>query len=113
MVCGVNTKVRCFLRLTTVDYILFLTTPVTLNVNPNEVCDVKWVSMDELKTLMNELDRTSFTHAASAFTPWFKLIVNEFLFKWWQRLLDQPRQDGKHDAKMLADLENDDIHRLL
>ncbi|WFD45597.1 isopentenyl-diphosphate Delta-isomerase [Malassezia furfur] len=89
-----------------VDYILFLTTPVTLNVNPNEVCDVKWVSMDELKTLMNELD-------PSAFTPWFKLIVNEFLFKWWQSLLDQPRQDGKYDAKMLADLENDDIHRLL
>ncbi|WFC93565.1 isopentenyl-diphosphate Delta-isomerase [Malassezia brasiliensis] len=52
-------------------------------------------------------------HEASAFTPWFKLIVNEFLFKWWQRLLDQPRQDGKYDAKMLADLENDNIHRLL
>ena len=74
---------------------------------------MKWVSMEELKTLMNELDRTFFTHPASAFTPWFKLIVNEFLFKWWQRLLDQPREDGKYDAKTLVDLENDNIHRLL
>ncbi|WFD42714.1 isopentenyl-diphosphate Delta-isomerase [Malassezia psittaci] len=92
--------------LTIVDYILFLTTPVTLNVNKNEVCDEKWVSMDELKQLMNELD-------PSSFTPWFKLIVNEFLFKWWQALLDHPNQNHEYDAKMLAYLESDQIHRLL
>ena len=74
--------------------------------NQNEVGDTRWVSIEELKSLMNELD-------PQAFTPWFKLIVNEFLFKWWQRLLDQPREDGKYDAKTLVDLENDNIHRLL
>lgn len=42
-----------------VDYILFLTAPVTLDVNVNEVCDVKWVSPEELRALMEELDRES------------------------------------------------------
>lgn len=41
-----------------IDYILFIVAQVDLNVNPNEVCEVKWVSMDELKMLMNDLDRT-------------------------------------------------------
>ena len=40
-----------------IDYILFITADVTLNPNVNEVCDTKWVSPEELKTLMTELDR--------------------------------------------------------
>ncbi|WFD38368.1 isopentenyl-diphosphate Delta-isomerase [Malassezia japonica] len=88
-----------------IDYILFLTAPVSLKVNENEVCDVKWVSVDELKQLMNDLD-------PSSFTPWFKLIVNEFLFPWWKELLEHPTSEGKYDAKVLASLENDKIHRL-
>ena len=44
-------------RLLAVDYILFITTRVDLNLNKNEVCEVKWVSMDELRALMDELDR--------------------------------------------------------
>lgn len=50
---------------------------------------------------------------ASAFTPWFKLIVNEFLFKWWQELLARANEAGKYEAKTLAEWENDKIHRLL
>lgn len=74
---------------------------------------MKWVSVDELKQLMNDLDRTfCLTHAASSFTPWFKLIVNEFLFPWWKELLEHPTSEGKYDAKVLASLENDKIHRL-
>lgn len=41
-----------------VDYIFFITAETTLKLNENEVCDTKWVSMDELKQLMTELDRT-------------------------------------------------------
>lgn len=52
------------------------------------------------------------THTASSFTPWFKLIVNEFLFPWWKELLEHPTSEGKYDAKVLASLENDKIHRL-
>lgn len=39
-----------------VDYILFITAPVTLKVNENEVSEVKWVDPEELNKLMNELD---------------------------------------------------------
>jgi len=42
-----------------VDYILFLTVPVTLAPSENEVCDTKWVTPSELKALMEELDRES------------------------------------------------------
>lgn len=89
-----------------IDYILFITAHVDLHVNVNEVCDVKWVSTDELKALMNELE-------PSSFTPWFKLIVNAFLFPWWQELLDnRDLTTGRLDAKRLAHRENDEIHRL-
>lgn len=40
-----------------VDYILFITAPVTLEPNVNEVCDTKWVDAAELKELMDALDR--------------------------------------------------------
>jgi isopentenyl-diphosphate delta-isomerase len=43
-----------------VDYILFITAPVTLKPNENEVCDVKWVDPAELEKLMTELDRECF-----------------------------------------------------
>lgn len=53
------------------------------------------------------------TYTAASFTPWFKLIVNEFLFPWWQELLNKRTDAGKYDAKVLAHWENDTIHRLL
>lgn len=74
--------------------------------NENEVGDIKWVSIDELKSLMNELE-------PEAFTPWFKLIVNAFLFPWWQELLEhKDPSTGRLDAKLLAPREDDKIHRL-
>lgn len=74
--------------------------------NENEVGDTKWVSIDELKSLMNELE-------PKAFTPWFKLIVNAFLFPWWQELLERKDPStGRLDAKFLAHRKDDKIHRL-
>lgn len=98
---------------------------MTLAPNPNEVCDTKWVSPDELKALMEQLDPTSFT-------PWFKLIVKKFLFPWWD-VLSSKRTDapisataakgqaeddvtslkGVLDAKQLRHLQDDTIHRML
>lgn len=55
---------------------------------------------------MNELD-------PQAFTPWFKLIVNAFLFPWWQELMEcKNPSTGCLDAKLLAHREDDKIHRL-
>lgn len=63
-----------------IDYILFIkpSKSVTLNVNPNEVRDAKYVSEQELKKM--------FKNAKLKFTPWFKLICESMLFEWWEHL---------------------------
>lgn len=63
-----------------IDYILFIKPKqgVTLKINPNEVRDAKYVSADELKSM--------FTQSDLKFTPWFKLICESMLFKWWEHL---------------------------
>ena len=104
-----------------IDYILFITAPVTVKPNPNEIGEVKWVNAEELKALMNELDPASFT-------PWFKLIASKFLFPWWNTLVERKTNTPKSktasqsatqhgvavvDAKSLADLQDDTLHRML
>jgi hypothetical protein len=70
MECGANTKVsrkeqsqehlpNASILFRTVDYILFITAPVNVKANLNEVSEVKWVDADELKDLMTNLDCTS------------------------------------------------------
>lgn len=70
-----------------VDYILFLRANPTLTVNPNEVKDHKWVSQDDLRQMFNSHDLS--------YTPWFKLICETFLYKWWDNLesLDQVKDE--------------------
>lgn len=62
------------------DYILFVQKDVSYEINPNEVKDVKYVTQDELKTFFARTDVT--------FTPWFRLITQNFIYKWWDALLD-------------------------
>ncbi|KAI7892073.1 isopentenyl pyrophosphate isomerase [Mucor mucedo] len=61
-----------------VDYILFIKANVTLDVSPNEIRDIKYVTPEELKAM--------FADPNVPMTPWFKLICNSFLFKWWAQL---------------------------
>lgn len=64
-----------------IDYILFLRKNVTLNPDPNEIKSCCYVSKEELKEMMKK--------AASGeikLTPWFKIIADTFLFKWWDNL---------------------------
>ena len=49
--------------------------------NENEVCDVKYVTAQELKGMFEEEGLT--------FTPWFKLICETMLFEWWEHLDDK------------------------
>jgi len=58
-----------------IDYILFAHANPKLQPSPNEVRDVKWVSKDELKAM--------FADPEYHFTPWFKLICENYLFNWW------------------------------
>ncbi|KAK6464198.1 NUDIX hydrolase domain-like protein [Scheffersomyces coipomensis] len=78
-----------------IDYILILKTAndITINPNLNEVSHQKFVSKHELKQM--------FEDEKLIFTPWFKLICNSFLFKWWDNLDN------------LSQFKDDKIHRLL
>ncbi|KAK6454915.1 isopentenyl diphosphate:dimethylallyl diphosphate isomerase [Scheffersomyces xylosifermentans] len=78
-----------------IDYILILQTKndITINANYNEVKDYKYVSAEELKAM--------FEDKSLVFTPWFKLICQTFLFKWWASL------------DSLEQFKDEEIHRLL
>ncbi|WAQ83922.1 hypothetical protein PtA15_4A372 [Puccinia triticina] len=86
-----------------IDYILFLTCDVDLNVNPNECSEVTWVSPAELKSMIADPN--------NHFTPWFKLIVDRFLFPWWNDLLDRSK-DQRVNAHLIADAKDNVIHRM-
>lgn len=61
-----------------IDYILIIRANAKVNPNVNEVRDFKYVSKDELKAM--------FKNPELVFTPWFKLICESYLFKWWDDL---------------------------
>jgi isopentenyl-diphosphate delta-isomerase len=62
-----------------VDYIFIIRADVDLEINPNEVKAVQYLSMDELKEKFKNPEDWKFT-------PWFKLISENLLFNWWQNL---------------------------
>ncbi|CEQ42814.1 SPOSA6832_04690, partial [Sporobolomyces salmonicolor] len=70
-----------------VDYILFLTLDPKFEINQNEVSATKWVSKAELEEF--------FRDPASTFTPWFRLIAESFLYKWWDLLLASRSSDSE------------------
>ncbi|QFZ29700.1 putative isopentenyl-diphosphate Delta-isomerase [Clavispora lusitaniae] len=78
-----------------IDYILILKTSnsITIDANYNEVRDFKYVSKQELKDMFND--------ETLVFTPWFKLICETSLFKWWDNLDN------------LSEFSDTEIHRLL
>uniref|UniRef100_A0A8C5L6A6 Isopentenyl-diphosphate Delta-isomerase n=1 Tax=Jaculus jaculus TaxID=51337 RepID=A0A8C5L6A6_JACJA len=64
-----------------IDYILFLRKNVTLNPDPNEIKSYCYVSKEELKEIMKKA-----ANGEIKLTPWFKIIVDTYLFKWWDNL---------------------------
>ncbi|XP_049848572.1 isopentenyl-diphosphate Delta-isomerase 1-like [Schistocerca gregaria] len=67
-----------------VDYILFLKKKVNIVINPLEVNDVLYVSQQELRDFIEY----SKTNSLVKITPWFLLIVENYIWKWWDALLD-------------------------
>ncbi|KAI9310591.1 isopentenyl-diphosphate delta-isomerase [Dichotomocladium elegans] len=61
-----------------IDYIFFIKADVNLEINKNEVQETKYVTPDELRAMFSDND--------VSMTPWFKLICETFLFKWWDNL---------------------------
>lgn len=66
-----------------IDYIIFAQRNVTLQPNDSEVKNVQYVTKDNLQYLIDN-SKTNGT----LITPWFRLIVDNFLPKWWNHLSD-------------------------
>ncbi|ORX52512.1 Isopentenyldiphosphate isomerase [Piromyces finnis] len=64
-----------------IDYIFIIKADVELNVNPNEVMDIRYVTKDELRKMFKNQGETGVK-----LTPWFQLIVENFLYKWWDNI---------------------------
>ncbi|KAL7887647.1 hypothetical protein AOLI_G00053680 [Acnodon oligacanthus] len=79
-----------------IDYILFMQKDVELQPDPNEVKSHRYVSKEELKELLEKAKRNEVL-----ITPWFSLIADTFLFKWW---------DNLQNLKQFMD--HDRIHRM-
>ncbi|XP_072534794.1 isopentenyl-diphosphate Delta-isomerase 1 [Salminus brasiliensis] len=79
-----------------IDYILFLQKDVELQPDANEVKSHCYVSKEELKELLEKAKRNEVL-----ITPWFSLIADTFLFKWW---------DNLQNLKQFMD--HDRIHRM-
>ncbi|KAJ3293342.1 isopentenyl-diphosphate delta-isomerase idi1 [Borealophlyctis nickersoniae] len=64
-----------------IDYIFIFRGDVTCHPNPNEVKSIKYVTKAELEEMFETADQTGVL-----LTPWFRLIVRVFLYKWWDNL---------------------------
>ena len=62
-----------------IDYILFIKANVTLSPNPEEVGDVKYVTLPKLKEMMDP-------GSGLKWSPWFRIIVDKFADDWWADL---------------------------
>lgn len=66
-----------------VDYLLFIVRDVSVNPNPDEVAEYKYVNREQLKELLRKADAGE---EGLKLSPWFRLVVDNFLFKWWDHL---------------------------
>lgn len=82
------------------DYLLFIVVDVELNPNPDEVADVKYVNRDQLRELLRKADSGE---DGIKLSPWFKLVADNFLFKWWDHVEEGTLQEA-------ADMKT--IHKL-
>lgn len=83
-----------------VDYLLFIVRDVDLHPNPDEVADVMYVNRDKLKELVKKADAQE---GGIKLSPWFRLVVDNFLPKWWDHVEQRTLQD-------VADMKT--IHKL-
>ncbi|GAQ88285.1 isopentenyl pyrophosphate isomerase [Klebsormidium nitens] len=66
-----------------VDYVLFAKRDVKVEPNPEEVAAVQYVTQDQLRELVAKADSKE---GGIVLSPWFRLIVDKFLYKWWDLL---------------------------
>ncbi|KAG8457857.1 hypothetical protein KFE25_005126 [Diacronema lutheri] len=84
-----------------IDYLYVCRTPVAglrLAPSANEVCETRFVDRAQLREMMRAADAGELR-----LTPWFAMIAEQFLFRWWEDL-DDP-------AALLSHREVDEIFR--
>ncbi|KAL2555436.1 Isopentenyl-diphosphate Delta-isomerase I [Forsythia ovata] len=82
------------------DYLLFIVRDVKVHPNPDEVADIKYVNREQLKELLRKADAGE---EGLKLSPWFRLVVDNFLLKWWDHV-------EKGTIKEAADMKT--IHKL-
>ncbi|BGP33160.1 isopentenyl-diphosphate delta-isomerase idi1 [Rhodotorula toruloides] len=84
------------------DYILFVTLDPKTDIILNGVSDVKWVSKADVEEFFEG-------PLSSTFTPWFRLIAESFLYKWWDALLASRKDELQPlDAQaLIAEVEKE------
>ncbi|KAK4741643.1 hypothetical protein SAY87_025231 [Trapa incisa] len=65
------------------DYLLFIVRDVGAHPNPDEVADIRYVNREQLKELLRKADAGE---EGLKLSPWFRLVVDNFLFKWWDHV---------------------------
>ncbi|KAL0921256.1 hypothetical protein M5K25_008313 [Dendrobium thyrsiflorum] len=65
------------------DYLLFVVRDVKVNPNPNEVADVMYVNRAQLNELLR---KAKSGEDGIKLSPWFRLVVDNFLMKWWDHV---------------------------
>lgn len=70
------------------DYILLVRAAVQCQPNPEEVAEVKYVTLEELRAMMDPA-------SGLRWSPWFRIIAERFLEPWW-RDLDAALTTSKH-----------------
>ncbi len=61
-----------------IDHLLFIKARVSINMNPREVRDYKYVDAAELRTMMSD--------TKLKWSPWFRKIESKLLPLWWENL---------------------------
>jgi geranylgeranyl diphosphate synthase type I len=63
------------------DHILFIQADVNLDINPNEISEIRWVNKSELEDLI-----TNSPDNGEIIAPWFNEIYSRFTSQWWGHL---------------------------
>ncbi|MEW5297916.1 MAG: hypothetical protein WDW38_003788 [Sanguina aurantia] len=71
-----------------IDYVLFVRADVTLTPNPEEVEATRYVTLPELRAMMAP-------ESGLAWSPWFRILADTFLERWWADL-DETLAGSKH-----------------
>ncbi|PIA29908.1 hypothetical protein AQUCO_05800173v1 [Aquilegia coerulea] len=82
------------------DYLLFIVRDVKYDPNPDEVADAKYVNREQLKEILRKADAGE---DGLKLSPWFRLVVDNFLFKWWDHV-EQKTLDKVADMKTIHKL---------